>query len=83
MRGLAQRRPSTIFRSYGVNRGAEKDIYRRVSDSSEISTWFPCSSVGTYTICIPTLEHGNEETEIEIGIEIDPFHGPAFRYRFP
>jgi hypothetical protein len=24
--------------------------------------WFPCSSVGTHMVCIPTLEHGNEKT---------------------
>jgi len=23
--------------------------------------WFPCSSVGTSTVCIPTLERGNEK----------------------
>ncbi len=22
--------------------------------------WFPCSSVGTHMVCIPTLERGNE-----------------------
>ena len=25
--------------------------------------WFPCSSVGTHMVCIPTQEHGNEKIE--------------------
>ena len=25
------------------------------------NAWFPCSSVGTRMVCIPTLEHGNEK----------------------
>ena len=35
----------------------------------ESYTWFPCSSVGTHMVCIPTLEHGNEKTYVEIKIE--------------
>ncbi|MCK4620117.1 MAG: hypothetical protein KAT52_09235 [Desulfobacterales bacterium] len=51
----------------------KKNLTQRRKESKKICfAWFPCSSVGTHMVCIPTLEHGNEKREDAI-IRIDEF----------
>jgi len=62
---LAQRRPSTIFRTYGVNKGAKMFVLHSMSESSLTWTFdVGCSSLSIYSFpltssTIPTISEGS------------------------
>ena len=45
-------------------------LFKRTSrkGAKKGNAWFPCSSVGTHMVCIPTLEHGNEKKKPRLGV---------------